>query len=168
MSLTPRQIRIAGYIAETVGEERIRALRGTDWTEFGRYLGGLIDPDAMEPAGSRDDEFDDLEAMFSLPSPQKVEPIRRSARRSGVRIPIALRAAVIARDGMVCRHCAKTVYWPADGIKWGDTLQLDHVTPVAKGGEDTFENLVVSCATCNLLRSDSGLPIGQYPKSGAA
>jgi len=33
-------------------------------------------------------------------------------------------------------------------------MHLDHITPLSKGGDDTINNLVVSCASCNLRKSD--------------
>jgi 5-methylcytosine-specific restriction endonuclease McrA len=73
---------------------------------------------------------------------------RGSGRRS--RIPSHVRAAVLARDGMVCRRC--TVPVVVSVAHRPDRLHLDHVKPWAEGGEDTTENLVVCCARCNLGR----------------
>lgn len=42
-----------------------------------------------------------------------------------------------------CRYCGTRV-------KLSD-LHIDHVTPVAKGG-DSFGNLVASCSNCNLSK----------------
>lgn len=61
---------------------------------------------------------------------------------------------MIARDGMVCRHCGTAV------VNGGgrnecfapNYLHFDHVKPWALGGDHSVDNLVVSCATCNLAR----------------
>lgn len=69
------------------------------------------------------------------------------------RVPYAMYMAVVARDGMICRHCGIAVRWreyPRD--VGSDTLHLDHLLPVCRGGENSLENLVVSCALCNLSR----------------
>lgn len=68
-------------------------------------------------------------------------------------IPAAVRRAVVARDGYVCQHCGRAVVRRSarDGY-FPDTLHLDHLHPWAAGGEHTVENLVVSCAACNIRR----------------
>jgi hypothetical protein len=91
----------------------------------------------------------------------------------------ALRRRVIARDGYHCRFCGIPVIergirvllraaYP-DALHWGKTnrqqhaafqcmwLQYDHVLPSGRGGESTFENLVVTCAPCNFGRMERTL-----------
>ncbi|GEJ56829.1 HNH endonuclease [Anaeromyxobacter diazotrophicus] len=61
--------------------------------------------------------------------------------------PAAVKRAVWARDGGCCQ-------WPvASGGVCGSTtrLELDHVLPVARGGESTVENLRVVCRVHNQL-----------------
>jgi hypothetical protein len=70
-------------------------------------------------------------------------------RRGGPRaaIPAAVRRAVWARDGGRC--C-----WPLDGGgTCGSThrLELDHVVPWAKGGDDSIANLRLACSRHNAL-----------------
>jgi len=36
-----------------------------------------------------------------------------------------------------------------------DEPTLDHVIPLSKGGEDTFENVVAACEPCNREKADS-------------
>ena len=74
-----------------------------------------------------------------------------------------VREEVIQRDGLFCRYCGTgpmRVRWHYnpkgrvalynDWNRLGDeTIQLDHLIPVSRGGENTAENLVVSCGTCN-------------------
>lgn len=73
-------------------------------------------------------------------------------RRGG--IPKAVRDAVIARDGLACRRCGIAVKRAAQGEAYSpDQLHLDHAIPWAEGGGHTVENLIVSCAQCNLTRS---------------
>lgn len=86
---------------------------------------------------------------------------RRRKSRPG--IPVAVRRAVIARDGLVCRYCDRAV--TDDG--GADQLHLDHVLPWVQGGGHTVDNLVVSCRGCNLAkraRTDwTPLPPGGVP-----
>lgn len=57
-----------------------------------------------------------------------------------------LRAAVIARDGLVCGLCSGAVS-PED-------VQLDHIIPRSKGGPTTLENLRVTHSLCNNRRGN--------------
>jgi 5-methylcytosine-specific restriction endonuclease McrA len=58
--------------------------------------------------------------------------------------------SVLDRDGWLCRYCRVALYIddvPADRSDLRATL--DHVVPVSLGGDHTYINVVVSCATCN-------------------
>ena len=53
-----------------------------------------------------------------------------------------LRLQVLRRDAYTCSYC-------------GDVAdQVDHVVPKVKGGEDTLENCVACCRSCNLRKAD--------------
>lgn len=60
-------------------------------------------------------------------------------------IPAVIRLAVMERDGWRCRYCHDQ-----EG-----PFHLDHVTPWAKGGASTPENLVTACVPCNLAKGVS-------------
>jgi 5-methylcytosine-specific restriction endonuclease McrA len=69
-----------------------------------------------------------------------------------VRVPRTLqrkisRRALFARDGWRCVYCGTT----------GGRLTLDHVVPRSRGGDSVWENVVTSCAPCN-LRKGNRLP----------
>ena len=51
------------------------------------------------------------------------------------------RRNLFARDRNRCQYCGK--YFPTN------ELSIDHVTPRAQGGQDTWENLVCACVRCN-------------------
>jgi len=57
------------------------------------------------------------------------------------------RRALFARDGWRCVYCGTS----------GGRLTLDHVVPRSRGGESVWENVVTSCAPCN-LRKGNRLP----------
>jgi len=57
------------------------------------------------------------------------------------------RRALFARDGWRCVYCGT-----ASG-----RLTLDHVVPRSRGGDSVWENVVTSCAPCN-LRKGNRLP----------
>ncbi len=67
-------------------------------------------------------------------------------RRSG----LALRFAVLKRDGYRCRICGRSA---DDGMK----LEVDHRIPRAKGGLDTHTNLWTLCFECNNGKRDTDL-----------
>jgi 5-methylcytosine-specific restriction endonuclease McrA len=54
------------------------------------------------------------------------------------------RRALFARDGWRCAYC---------GTATG-RLTLDHVVPRSRGGASVWENVVTSCAPCNLRKGD--------------
>jgi 5-methylcytosine-specific restriction endonuclease McrA len=57
------------------------------------------------------------------------------------------RRALFARDGWRCVYCGST----------GGRLTLDHVVPRSRGGDSVWENVVTSCAPCNLRKGDRTL-----------
>jgi hypothetical protein len=66
-----------------------------------------------------------------------------------MRKPISrsLRFEVFKRDAFTCQYC---------GAKSPDVvLHVDHIRPVADGGENDILNLVTSCVGCNLGKSDT-------------
>ena len=65
-----------------------------------------------------------------------------------VRVPRAIkrkisRKALFARDGHRCVYCGS-----------GGRLTLDHVVPRSRGGDSVWENVVTSCAPCNLRKGN--------------
>lgn len=56
-----------------------------------------------------------------------------------------LRFEVLRRDNHTCRYCGAS----APAVE----LHVDHVLPVALGGEDKASNLVASCSDCNSGKS---------------
>jgi 5-methylcytosine-specific restriction endonuclease McrA len=72
--------------------------------------------------------------------------------RAYVRVPRRVqrkisRRALFARDGWRCVYCGTT----------SGRLTLDHVVPRSRGGDSVWENVVTSCAPCN-LRKGNRLP----------
>jgi 5-methylcytosine-specific restriction endonuclease McrA len=56
------------------------------------------------------------------------------------------RRVVLARDGFRCQYCGGTRH-----------LTIDHVIPRSRGGSTSWDNVVTSCAPCN-VRKGAKLP----------
>lgn len=65
--------------------------------------------------------------------------LRPYSGRPSLREWAALRTAVFQRDDFTCRYCGAR----------GGRLECDHVHPVSRGGDHSFENLVTACFRCN-------------------
>lgn len=63
--------------------------------------------------------------------------IRREVKASKHRVHV--------RDNWVCAYCGN----------YGDTI--DHIIPQAKGGQDTWENMITACGPCNTKKGDRTL-----------
>jgi hypothetical protein len=104
-------------------------------------------------------------------------PRLAKADRMPVRMPSAAECAQLqARDGFHCRFCGVALVRTEireriresykDLPIWGDKndkqhaalqamwLQYDHVLPHSRGGDNRFENLIITCAPCNYGRMD--------------
>jgi len=64
-------------------------------------------------------------------------------------IPKSVRFEVFKRDSFKCQYCGAC----APEV----LLQVDHIEPVSKGGDDDITNLVTSCAACNAGKSNKKL-----------
>lgn len=58
-----------------------------------------------------------------------------------------IRFNVFKRDGFKCQYCGST---PPNSV-----LELDHINPVSKGGENDIDNLITACFDCNRGKSNS-------------
>jgi 5-methylcytosine-specific restriction endonuclease McrA len=86
---------------------------------------------------------------------------------SYVRVPKSVqrkisRRALFARDNWKCQYC---------GTEAGK-LTLDHVVPRSRGGESIWENVVASCAPCNLRKGnrtieEAGMRLASPPRRPA-
>lgn len=64
-------------------------------------------------------------------------------------IPQSIRFEVFKRDLFTCQYC---------GLKAPDIiLEIDHIIPVSKGGDNSIENLVTACRQCNGGKSNKKL-----------
>jgi 5-methylcytosine-specific restriction endonuclease McrA len=77
---------------------------------------------------------------FGIPHVIRLRSYVHVPRNAGRRIS---RRAVFARDRFRCQYCGS-----------GSHLTVDHVVPRSKGGGDEWDNVVTSCAPCNLKKGD--------------
>jgi 5-methylcytosine-specific restriction endonuclease McrA len=59
------------------------------------------------------------------------------------KVPPVSRREVLRRDHHRCQYCGSTKH-----------LTLDHVIPRSKGGQHSWDNVVIACATCNSFKGD--------------
>lgn len=76
-----------------------------------------------------------------------------------IRVPRRFRRGVtntflFARDQYTCQYCGRSDQELGTRKGRKEVLNRDHVVPVSKGGENTWENCVTSCSTCNSLKDN--------------
>jgi 5-methylcytosine-specific restriction endonuclease McrA len=109
--------------------------------------------EVVEQSGST---FRSERCVLDLPNVIRLRSYVALPRRSpGGRIS---RRAVFARDRHRCQYCGSERH-----------LTVDHVVPRSKGGTDTWDNLVTSCAPCNRKKGDrpahvAGLSLARKPR----
>lgn len=93
--------------------------------------------EALEVSGR---SFHSAERVFPLPTVIRLSYFVRAPRRGARSVS---RRAVLARDDHRCQYCGS-----------GTHLTIDHIVPKSRGGQDTWENIVTSCAPCNSRKGD--------------
>ncbi|WP_437319215.1 HNH endonuclease [Sorangium sp. So ce385] len=105
-------------------------------------LGELHDFSAWRrlPVRDKDDGLPVVGGSLRVP---RVLHLRRYERMRRPTIRLT-RKNVMLRDAHQCQYCARRP--PVRD------LNIDHVLPRSRGGEDSWENLVTACRTCNLRK----------------
>jgi 5-methylcytosine-specific restriction endonuclease McrA len=81
-----------------------------------------------------------ISQAFPLPS---VIRLRYYVKVPYKEIPLT-RKNVLERDRNTCQYC---------GYK-GESLTLDHIIPRSRGGQDSWNNLVTACVSCNINKGN--------------
>lgn len=85
----------------------------------------------------------------SQPAQQAASRRVRASQPERHSLPASERSAVLRRDGYRCQLC---------GISQKENpaivLEVDHITPVSKGGTNDPANLQALCNQCNRLKSN--------------
>jgi len=79
------------------------------------------------------------------------------------------RRALYDRDNGMCQYCGKHLSRGTRDENGSKEVTIDHVVPVSRGGQTTWENCVLSCLKCNHQKGDrsleeSGLILLKDPK----
>lgn len=61
---------------------------------------------------------------------------------------------VLRRDGWKCHICGRKTPERYRGTYRDDAPELDHIVPLAKGGEHSKANTACACRACNIAKSD--------------
>ncbi|MBM0103244.1 HNH endonuclease [Steroidobacter sp. S1-65] len=61
-------------------------------------------------------------------------------------VPMLTKDMLLARDRHICAYCARR-------FKAAE-LDMEHIQPRSKGGEDSWMNLVAACKACNHRKAD--------------
>lgn len=101
----------------------------------------LVHKGKAEVVESLDRQLHSAGASFPWPHVVRLFTYVRVPRTAKRRIS---RRVLFARDGWECVYCGTS----------GVRLTLDHVVPRSRGGDSVWENVVTSCAPCNLRKGD--------------
>ena len=115
----------------------------------------LLLKDKAEAIEHADTCFHAERQTFRLPHVIRLRHFVSVPRAASKRIS---RRAVFARDRHRCQYCGSS-----------HRLTVDHVVPRSKGGDHSWENVVTSCAPCNLRKGDktpaaAGMSLPRMPR----
>ena len=71
-------------------------------------------------------------------------------------------AVLFKRDHGVCQICRRAVQPSAKG--WPSGASIDHIIPVSRGGEHTYENVQLAHIRCNTMRYAILTTLAKQPK----
>ncbi|XP_031504035.1 uncharacterized protein LOC116266796 isoform X2 [Nymphaea colorata] len=95
---------------------------------------------------------------FYIPAVLRVPNLLQVVKRRRVQKHLS-RKNIFFRDGFTCQYCSSR-----------DNLTIDHVLPISRGGQWTWENLVTACAKCNSRKGkktveEAGMKLNRIPKA---
>jgi len=87
---------------------------------------------------------------------------RRRARKLSVESEPYTQDLIVELYGAICHICLEEIdltapQHPMGGEGWEKGLQLDHVLPLSKGGNDKIENIRPAHVKCNILKGNKPL-----------
>jgi len=84
---------------------------------------------------------------------------RNRARRRGAKFEHIDPIAVFRRDGWRCQLCGLKLKPRDRGTTKPEAPELDHIVPLAAGGDHTWSNVQCACRACNAAKGAK--PLGQ-------
>lgn len=108
---------------------------------------GYYDQTVNSPSGS-----------FYIPAVLRVPHLLQVVKRRRIKSTLS-RKNILARDSFTCQYCSST-----------ENLTIDHMFPIARGGEWTWENLVTACSRCNSRKGqktleEANMKLNKVPKA---
>lgn len=85
---------------------------------------------------------------------RRVARATRKARERSASVERFDPLEVLARDGWRCHICRRPTPQRLRGTMDPRAPELDHVVPLAKGGEHTRRNTACACRSCNIFKGD--------------
>lgn len=108
-------------------------------------------------------EVDDTRVFRSerrdLPCPTVIRLVRY------IHVPRKFRRQVtntflFARDGYRCQYCSRH----RSELRGREFLTRDHVVPLSRGGDNTWQNVVTACSSCNNRKGNHlAVEVGMHP-----
>lgn len=93
------------------------------------------------------------------PEKARTQSSLKRARKRGVTVEIVNALDVFERDGWICHLCDKKTLKSKRGTPHSRAPELDHIIPLAAGGEHSYRNVACACHACNM--SKRAKPKGQ-------
>jgi hypothetical protein len=130
-----------GKVRDTLNNlESLGAIRKENEPNREGTLYRVMLPEEIEACQQRRRELQKVAA----PSESSLEPDYYNVREN--------RLKVYERDDYKCKYCSKQLT--------RFTATLDHVTPVARGGDNSLANLITACLECNSRKNVK--PVGDF------
>jgi 5-methylcytosine-specific restriction endonuclease McrA len=79
----------------------------------------------------------------------------RKARERGARTEVVNPYTVFLRDGWRCQLCGCRTPGTLRGTYKPNAPELDHIVPLALGGDHTYANTQCACRQCNISKGAS-------------
>lgn len=86
---------------------------------------------------------------------KRTEKSKRKARLRGATVENVDPFVVFERDGWRCQLCGDPTPKEKRGTRDAKAPELDHIIPIARGGEHSYSNTQCACRTCNNLKRDN-------------
>ncbi|KAK9938972.1 hypothetical protein M0R45_015682 [Rubus argutus] len=82
---------------------------------------------------------------FYIPAVLRIPHLLQVVKRRRIKCTLS-RKNILCRDSFTCQYCSSR-----------ENLTIDHVIPIARGGEWKWENLVTACSKCNSKKGQKTL-----------